>query len=498
MTAHTVPVSIEKLRTIREFGGLRKTLGIDDEAIERFLDLDPNLGRAIDAAAIRHEALRADHEADLASDETDLLENLQASFVNFYPPATVNPYVALAAAGPWIVTSHGAVIHDNGGYGMLGAGHGPVEIMEAMAGDWVMANVMTASFSQKRLAARLRAEIGHTRGECPYARFVCLNSGSESVTLASRISDTLAALETAEGARHAGRTLRFLGLVGGFHGRTSRPAQVSDSCLGAYRQHLASFRDRDNLLLVEPNDVPGLERVFRQAEADGIFIESFFMEPVMGEGNPGQGITREFYDAARRLTAGMGSLLVVDSIQAGLRAQGVLSLVDYPGFADAEAPDIETFSKALNAGQYPLSVVALGERAVELDVQGPYGNTMTTNPRALEVACAVLDGITPALRIQIVERGAELVRKLERLAEEFPGAILSVRGTGLLLAAELDPERLPVVGFGKVEEYCRVHGLGVIHGGVNALRFTPNFAITSEEIDLIVDIVRQALHQFLA
>ena len=43
------------------------------------------------------------------------------------------------------------------------------------------------------------------------------------------------------------------------------------------------------------------------------------------------------------------------------------------------------------------------------------------------------------------------------------------------------------------EEFMRRHGIGVIHGGTNSLRFTPHFAITSEEVDLIVDAVRQAL-----
>jgi acetylornithine/succinyldiaminopimelate/putrescine aminotransferase len=39
----------------------------------------------------------------------------------------------------------------------------------------------------------------------------------------------------------------------------------------------------------------------------------------------------------------------------------------------------------------------------------------------------------------------------------------------------------------------RHHGFGVIHGGTNSLRFTPPFSITSEEIELLVDGVRQAL-----
>ena len=33
----------------------------------------------------------------------------------------------------------------------------------------------------------------------------------------------------------------------------------------------------------------------------------------------------------------------------------------------------------------------------------------------------------------------------------------------------------------------------MIHGGVNSLRFTPHFAITSDEVDLLIDGVRHAL-----
>jgi len=159
-------------------------------------------------------------------------------------------------------------------------------------------------------------------------------------------------------------------------------------------------------------------------------------------------------------------------------------------------PDMETWSKALNAGQYPLSVVGLSERAAELYVVGIYGNTMTTNPRALETAVSVLDRVTPELRNNIKERGVEFVAKLRALAEEMPGTITEVQGTGLLLCAELDPDKLPVIGFGFVEEWCRNNGLGVIHGGQNALRFTPHFGITSQEIDMIVDILREALLNF--
>jgi acetylornithine/succinyldiaminopimelate/putrescine aminotransferase len=316
------------------------------------------------------------------------------------------------------------------------------------------------------------------------------------VTISLRIADVNAFKLTGPGEIHEGKPIKLMALEQAFHGRTDRPAQISDSCKGKYDSNLASFRDRDNLLLVAANDVAGLREAFADAERMGFFIELMAMEPVMGEGNPGQSVTREFYDEARRLCSAHGSLLLVDSIQAGIRGQGCLSIVDYPGFEDCEVPDLETWSKALNAGQYPLSVVGLSPRAVNLYAPGIYGNTMTTNPRALETAVSVLDRISPELRANIRERGKEFKRKLEELATEFPGSITQVQGTGLLVSAELDPDTLPVVGFGAIEEWCRFNGLGVIHGGQNALRFTPHFGITSAEIDLILSILRQALRSF--
>ena len=497
MQTSAVPRPLVLLHEIRSIVGAIDTPGLSDDEILSFSQSDASLGRAIEEAHVRHREMVSEYpELYVGSDETALITELQDGFVNFYNPATVNPYVALAARGPWIITSHGAVVHDNGGYGMLGAGHGPDQVIQSMSDNWVMANVMTASFSQKRLDERLRKELGHTRGWCPFEKFICMNSGSESVTVSLRIADVNANLMTQPGGKHEGKTIKMMAVEQGFHGRTDRPAQMSHSCKGKYDKHLASFQNRDNLILVPANDVQALEQAFNDAAANNVFIELMAIEPVQGEGNPGQCVSREFYDAARRLTLENDSMLLVDSIQAGIRGQGTLSVVDYEGFADCEAPDLETWSKAMNAGQYPLSVLGMNKRASDMYVTGIYGNTMTTNPRALETAVAVLDSITPELRTNIRKRGVEFVEKFTRLQEEFPHVITKVQGTGLLCSAELEPTQFPVVGIDAIEPWCRRRGLGVIHGGVNALRFTPHFNITSKEIDLIVDIVREALLAF--
>ncbi len=487
---------LDSLQELRDYGGERVTDGLADDTVRRLLEEYPELVEAIGKASDMHRSLRG-RWPQLAGDEQALVEFLQDDYVNFYTPATVNPYVPLAAVGPWVVTSHGAVIHDNGGYGMLGMGHAPQPVLDAMSKPWVMANVMTPSFSQKRLAEALRREIGHAReGECPFTRFLCLNSGSEAVTVALRISDINAKQHTAPGGRHEGKETRFLVHRGAFHGRTGRAAQASHSTRPKYDANLLSFSTLDNLIIVEANDVHGLKEAFAHADRNNIFIEAMLMEPVMGEGNPGLSVTREYYDAARDLTKAHSSLLIVDSIQAGLRATGSLSIVDYPGFEDCEVPDLETWSKAMNAGQYPLSVLGTNERAADLYVTGVYGNTMTTNPRALEVAVEVLARVTPELRQNIRSAGTRFVQQLEALSGEFPGMFTEIRGTGLLFCAEMDPEKYPVVGFSGVEEACRKAGIGVIHGGRNALRFTPHFGITDGEINLVIDSLREVLRRF--
>tara|TARA_B100000530_G_scaffold110853_1_gene69146 strand:- start:806 stop:2278 length:1473 start_codon:yes stop_codon:yes gene_type:complete len=481
------------LEQMRNASGAPETVGLPDDVISRFVEIDNTLTQAIEEASVKQKQLS---DTDLMMNESELVDKLQHDFVNFYAPATVNPYVAIAGRGPWIVTSHGAVLHDNGGYGMLGGGHGPSEIISVMSENHVMANVMTPSFSQARMAAALRKELGHTRGSCPFSKFICMNSGSESMTVAMRICDVNSKIMTGAGGRHEGKPVKLLAIERAFHGRTDRPAQISHSCKGTYDKNLKTFSERDNLILVPSNDVNALRDAFSDAEEKGYFIESMSIEPVQGEGNPGQCIERDFYDEARKLTKENGSMLIIDSIQAGIRGQGTLSVVDYEGFQDAEAPDLETWSKALNAGQYPLSVLGLNDRAAELYVVGIYGNTMTTNPRALETAVAVLETITPELRQNIRERGIEFVEKLNALSEELPGTITKVQGTGLLISAELEPSILTVVGFDEVEVWCRKNGLGVIHGGMNALRYTPHFKITSEEVDLVIDITRQAIKAF--
>lgn len=478
------------LSEMRQLGGAALTTGLAEDVIRNFLDENRQLDVAIERAHARFVELKVSHPDFLALDENDQIREAHAGITNFYAEDAVNPYVAAGAAGPWVITVKGAVVYDCGGYGMLGLGHAPKSVLAAMNQPHVMANIMTGNVSQVDFVASLKSEIGQTRqGGTPFSSFLCLNSGSEVMTLASRIADINTRSLTDPGARYDGYEIRGLTLKGSFHGRTDVPARFSHSTSKKYGKHLASFRDDDYLLTVEPNNIQALEAVFARADNEQIFIEAFFMEPVMGEGNPGMAIEPKFYSCARELTREHGSMFVVDSIQAGLRAHGVLSIVDYPGFNDLDEPDMESYSKALNAGQFPLSVLALSARAARTYRQGLYGNTMTTNPRALDVAIAVLDSLSPELRENIRNRGQELLNGLAALTDD---GVVAAQGTGLLVSCEL-ASRYKIHGVNSTEDYLRKKGLGVIHGGERSLRFTPVFDIGAKEIQLIIDLTKESL-----
>jgi len=63
-----------------------------------------------------------------------------------------------------------------------------------------------------------------------------------------------------------------------------------------------------------------------------------------------------------------------------------------------------------------------------------------------------------------------------------------------LFSCELAPQ-FKCYGAGSTEEWLREHGLNVIHGGANSLRFTPHFAMDAEELDLVVSLVGKALRE---
>src|SRR3546814_7079066 len=139
---------IDKLAPLRAHKGKRRTTGLDDATLAKFAASHPELAAAVDAAAAEYANIK-DAFADLLDlDEDAQVQAVQAGFVNLYPQDGVNPYVALAARGPWLVTLNGPVLYDTGGYGMLGFGHASQAVLAPMPRPQAMATITTPHPSQ--------------------------------------------------------------------------------------------------------------------------------------------------------------------------------------------------------------------------------------------------------------------------------------------------------------------------------------------------------------
>lgn len=396
------------------------------------------------------------------------IKNLQKGYLNFYNNDSIQPFVPIAASGPWIATSEKKIIYDSGGYGMLGLGHNPENILNSLSKPQTMANIMTPNFNQKIFRDQIDKDISPS-----YQKIVCLNSGSEANTVAMRIANI-----------HKNKNPVQVSLLGSFHGRTEMPAIVSESCREIYNEYLMDYSIPKTNYFVEPNNIDDLIDTFNIIKENNQFPELTIIEPVMGEGNPGQAINPLFYSKIRDLTKETGGLLLVDSVQAGFRCTGELSIMKYNGFENMMPPDMETFSKAINAGQFPFSFIALNNKTADKYKIGLYGNTMTTNPRALDVSTAVFKEMNQDVRRNIVNSGIKIKDTFTGLKNKYK-FIENITGTGLLLAIHLN-KNIDVM---KVERNLRNAGLNVIHGGKNALRFTPWFLINDNEINLIKELL---------
>ena len=104
---------LQTLESIRSAGPPRRTIGLPDDVIAGFAERDASLRDVVAEAGACHERYREEFPEILALDEPAQIQAIQRGFVNFYADSSVNPYVPLAAKGPWIVTCKGAVLHDS-------------------------------------------------------------------------------------------------------------------------------------------------------------------------------------------------------------------------------------------------------------------------------------------------------------------------------------------------------------------------------------------------
>jgi acetylornithine/N-succinyldiaminopimelate aminotransferase len=215
------------------------------------------------------------------------------------------------------------------------------------------------------------------------------------------------------------------------------------------------------------NDVEAMEAALDPT------VGAILVEAIQGEG--GVNTTDENYlRDLRTLCDERQVLLILDEIQTGIARTGAWFAFQHAGIL----PDIVTMAKGLGNGM-PIGAIWAKREVAEAFKPGDHGSTFAGQPLAAAAARATLAVMeemdAPAMA---TARGAELTAAL--LALE---GVDSVRGAGLLLAAELNELGLKGRTAGEVSAACAANGVLVNGVTKTALRFAPPITVSSGEIE---------------
>lgn len=208
-------------------------------------------------------------------------------------------------------------------------------------------------------------------------------------------------------------------------------------------------------------------------------VAGVMLEAVQAEGGV-HPADDDYLHAVRRLCDEREALLVFDEVQTGLGRTG-----EWFGFQHSGvAADVFSMAKALGNG-VPIGACWARDEVAAAFAAGDHATTFGGQPlaarAALEVLAVMQEEDIPA---RARRAGARLAGAVGSLA-----GVESVRGRGLLLAAEL--------GAGAdakaVAEACLDHGLVVNAVTPTALRLTPSLLVTDAEIDAAVAILGAVL-----
>ncbi|HKX94566.1 MAG TPA: ornithine--oxo-acid transaminase [Methylibium sp.] len=214
---------------------------------------------------------------------------------------------------------------------------------------------------------------------------------------------------------------------------------------------------------------------------------AFLVEPIQGEAGivvPPAGYLR----AVREICTRRGVLMICDEIQTGLGRTGALLACDHEGVR----PDGLTLGKALGGGLLPVSAFLAREDVMAVFTPGDHGSTFGGNPLAAAVGEAALQVLVDErLAERAAAQGRALMGGLRALGHP---AIADIRGQGLLVGVEIDPN---IATARTVCEGLMAEGVLTkdTHGTV--VRLAPPLVIGAAEVDEAVAALGRVLRRLV-
>jgi len=254
-----------------------------------------------------------------------------------------------------------------------------------------------------------------------------------------------------------------------FHGRTLATLTAT----GQPEKQAPFVPLPEGFVHVPYDDVAALD-----AALDPDTVAAVLLEPLQGEG----GVvvpSSDYLGAVSELCRERNALLMVDEVQTGLGRTGHWFAFQAQGLR----PDVVTMAKALGNG---MPVGACWARAEVAAAFGPgdHGSTFGGQPLALAAARATLATMEEE---DVCGRAQRAGGRLRAGLARLPG-VVSVRGAGLLLAAQLDA---PLAK----EAAARALELGLLVNPVrpDAVRVAPPLLVGDDELDRALELLGQAL-----
>ncbi len=245
------------------------------------------------------------------------------------------------------------------------------------------------------------------------------NSGAEAIEAALKL------------ARCATGRSGFLHCDRSYHGKTFGALSVTGNSV--YQKPFAPLMDRCEA--VPFGDLEALERELCTRR-----YAAFVVEPLQAEGGmilPPPGYLPEVQRLCRRY----GTLFIADEVQTGLGRTGTMFAVE----AESVEPDIMTLAKSLSGGLIPIGAM-LARRDSWLRAYGHvdtfalHTSTFGGGSLACAAGLATLRVLSEQrLPNRAAKRGQQLLAGLSRIADKYD-MVRSVRGQGLLIGLEFEPE----------------------------------------------------------
>lgn len=232
---------------------------------------------------------------------------------------------------------------------------------------------------------------------------------------------------------------------------------------------------------VHYNDIEELESLMSDKTA------AVMLETIQGEGGV-YAPENDYLKKVRALCDKHHALLIFDEIQAGIGRSGKFFAYEKYGVK----PDIVTLAKGL-AGGVPIGAFIVTDEVAAAFKPGDHGTTFGGNPLACAAANVVLDTVPQAEFLHNVETvGLYFKDKLAALKDKYPTLIKEVRGTGLILGAELTSAE-----HGRdIVNDCLEKGAIINCTVGKVLRFIPPLIITQEQVDEVVAVLDEVLRKY--